>query len=738
VAPIRERKNVTESAEIYRKVYGNKTKEDLLAISIGNIMDRRHTVSRPLNMPFLQSIVLLYGLARWSSAFVLRPQPQQRSLSRLHYSQNQGEDEGLSAHEQVWHMDPEWYEHYVVRIMGKDYCDSKWPMDAERINAVREKECKNAEPTNSLSEDSENEHKAIAETDEAAEETHNTEKRTIVDESVLMSSDTDEDETTKQNEKITVSLSIDDADDPRRTIPPQLSKSETDDTAISSSASTPDGATENVTAASITLDTDERRSDVEDDTNGMEKMDLDLTKEAESVSDGDVEATAGSIPSVPDATTSPSASTDDHEAKDRSASKDGDSGLALAIDSSVDDDDVVAPKGMGSSLEEVEVNQEVNSEIVIRSTNTGIRETQPKDKSKDTVDKITSSNVTEASDPILLYRDMRNSLTMVTMTNLTKLGYSNAEVATLQSDALAVIVADEIPRPRMGVPPQWKKGKADSSDYPIMVQTLQEAEDLVQAELEEQRKQKRVDTESTRRRSTRDVEEDQRDKQQVSPMEFIEGPSGSEAEPRRRSRQDRDTMGRKDVEKPRRSSTRRSQGDTVLEESDVADRLSRRNERQEERQWQDSKRPPREERDRTRRRSSRGDGKSRRIYDARKPLNERSPPSARPDPPTPNYWPDMKTFRKLLRSEAELRLRILGDDWEETVKQESDWRLNLYKDWLWTLHNGVGEPIVPPSRYERARTTKIQPRRKDDGEVMSLSEPTRRSRRPPSRSRRSE
>jgi hypothetical protein len=480
----------------------------------------------------------------------------------------------------------------------------------------------------------------------------------------------------------------------------------------------------------------------------MERMDL--KKEAESVSDGDVESTAGSIPSAPDSTTSPSASTDDHEAEDRSASKDGDSDLALATDSSVDDDDVVAPKGMESSLEEVEVNQEVNSENVTRSTNTGMRETQPKDlslntgstlekdKSKDNMDKITSSNVTEANDPILLYRDMRNSLTTVTRTNLTKLGYSNAEVATLQSDALAVIVADEIPRPRMGIPPQWKKGKADSSDYPIMVQTLQEAEDLVQAELEEQRKQKRVDTESTRRRSRRNVEEDQRDKQQVSPIESIEGPSGSEAEPRRRSRQDRDMMGREDVERPRRSSTRRSQDDTVLEESDVADRLSRRNERQEERQWQDSKRPPREERDRTRRRSSRGDGKSRRIYDARKPLNQRSPPPARPDPPTPNYWPDMKTFRKLLRSEAELRLRVLGEDWEETVKQESDWRLNLYKDWLWTLHNGVGEPIVPPSRYERARRTKIQPRRKDDGEDMSLSEPTQRSRRPPSRSRRSE
>ena len=74
----------------------------------------------------------------------------------------------------------------------------------------------------------------------------------------------------------------------------------------------------------------------------------------------------------------------------------------------------------------------------------------------------------------------------------------------------------------------------------------------------------------------------------------------------------------------------------------------------------------------------------------------------------------MDTFRKLLRTEAELRLRILGEDWAPTVKQESDWRLNLYKDWLWTLHDGVGGSIVPPSRYERARKMrdrKPRPRR---------------------------
>lgn len=77
---------------------------------------------------------------------------------------------------------------------------------------------------------------------------------------------------------------------------------------------------------------------------------------------------------------------------------------------------------------------------------------------------------------------------------------------------------------------------------------------------------------------------------------------------------------------------------------------------------------------------------------------------ARGDPPPPvnPMWVDINKFRDLLRKEAELRVRILGDDWEETVKKESKWRLDLYKEWLWSLSEGVGDPIVE-SRVPRSR-----------------------------------
>ena len=80
-----------------------------------------------------------------------------------------------------------------------------------------------------------------------------------------------------------------------------------------------------------------------------------------------------------------------------------------------------------------------------------------------------------------------------------------------------------------------------------------------------------------------------------------------------------------------------------------------------------------------------------------------------------SLWMDMPTFKQYLRREAELRLSILGPDWEEWVRGESDWRLNLYKGWLELLEDGVGEDVfeeisyAPPDMRSRSR---INPKRK--------------------------
>jgi hypothetical protein len=84
------------------------------------------------------------------------------------------------------------------------------------------------------------------------------------------------------------------------------------------------------------------------------------------------------------------------------------------------------------------------------------------------------------------------------------------------------------------------------------------------------------------------------------------------------------------------------------------------------------------------------------------PVKKRWKPDDDPPPPQSRLWPDIDTFRRLLRSEAKFRLRILGNGFAEAVKDESDWRLDLYKNWLWTLHRGVGKPFVE-SRSDRTR-----------------------------------
>jgi len=127
-------------------------------------------------------------------------------------------------------------------------------------------------------------------------------------------------------------------------------------------------------------------------------------------------------------------------------------------------------------------------------------------------------------------------------------------------------------------------------------------------------------------------------------------------------------------------------------------------------------------------RERRGNASEKTVYNVRRSSdNKRKRTIEIDDPPVSSgLWPDMDTFRGLLRNEAELRLKILGDDWADVVKEEADWRHDLYKNWLWTLHRGVGEPFVE-SRSDRARRRRPPP---------PSGSRTTRAEAPPSKSRR--
>jgi hypothetical protein len=283
---------------------------------------------------------------------------------------------------------------------------------------------------------------------------------------------------------------------------------------------------------------------------------------------------------------------------------------------------------------------------------------------------------------MVLYRDFGNILAFVPLANLTRLGYQEEEIQSMRAEALTVIVSDQVIRPRQGVPPQWKMTDSEQGAEIHMVESLEIAILLVEEDkTARRRRQQLVDSEPVPGRPTRPKEEELREKGESSTANTSARPEDTIPRPRRQRRETIDTS---EARKSPQGNTARKSPPRQVAEEDLSQDARRRSRR-------------------------RDDGSSKRIYNARELQNRREKP-ALADPPDPNspIWMDMDTFRTLLRNEAELRLRILGDDWASTVKQESEWRLNLYKKWLWTLHNGVGDSIVPPSRYERARKLKQQ------------------------------
>jgi hypothetical protein len=257
----------------------------------------------------------------------------------------------------------------------------------------------------------------------------------------------------------------------------------------------------------------------------------------------------------------------------------------------------------------------------------------------------------------------------VPVANLTGLGYTEREIASLQPDALDLIVSERITKPRSGIPPRWKitkstetRGKGQGSSNivgSVQIMSTSDADRFV--------KQQRAER----------VYQNENDKQEG---DTATSPRGSAAAGPDGLRRDGE---------PQRGT--RERGERAWNGVDEQNRAS-----------QDDSDRRRQQRRRERTRYT-DDGRPKRVYSGR-PDGPGSRSRERRDPPAPDsfLWLDVDTFRDLLRKEAGFRLAILGEDWSGVVKDESDWRLNLYKDWLWTLHNGWGSPIVE-SRSDRMR-----------------------------------
>jgi hypothetical protein len=267
------------------------------------------------------------------------------------------------------------------------------------------------------------------------------------------------------------------------------------------------------------------------------------------------------------------------------------------------------------------------------------------------------------AEQVVLYRDFYKNgrFRSVPLNALTSLGYTVDEIPYLQLDVLSLIIEDSIEKPTRGIPPQWK---ISPSQYKVLMDDVRiMPSTAAKALLEQSRKKPRTVAQN-------DVilSEEEQGPPRETPRRRRHQVSGEEEE---------DASARRRQQRP---SAPRSDEDEMPPPRSIRSQQQRQQQQEEEE----------EEISQNRRRRGRPN-----------PAPRRSPPS-RSDPPQNPVWMDIDTFRDLLRKEAELRVRILGEGWSDTVKRESSWRLRLYKEWLWNLHDGVGEPLFQ-SQSERER-----------------------------------
>ena len=239
-------------------------------------------------------------------------------------------------------------------------------------------------------------------------------------------------------------------------------------------------------------------------------------------------------------------------------------------------------------------------------------------------------------------------------------------------DTLDLLVSEGIKRPRSGIPDRWMQKKV--SNAMVKVLPPNEAAAIVASESARSKNSKKA---AFSRGGDLDSEKNTA--------------KAKGTDPRGQSRQ-----------RPEATTQRRLQDRNIDSDADNEATARKRNRR--------------EVNGRARRQRRQQDGQYKPIYTGRPSSSRKTISQMRKgDPPSPNtkLWPEMDTFRRLLRQEADFRLRILGKDWTETVRQETIWRHKLYADWLWTLKNGIGDPIVE-SRSDRFRRIQEQSRREEE------------------------
>ena len=652
--------------------------------------------------------------------------------------ENDDEETKIICHQQIKDADPEWYREYVFDLLGEDYCRNRWPtidlssiVVLEEINDETEIEEMKEEDAAINNSETEIEEETTVTTDISAT---TSEESLIPPKSATLVEDVIDNESEEQDtiEAKDIGIAKEDGglavEFPETTEITNKAVTETEIEKLSLNEDEQEEETIEITnKEEIESDILSPNNDADEDEQGKSNHQIvidELKPKAEKAETKQQEARLYNE-NDEKKTTLVEASIEQEE-KEIVLETKGEKKINYANDNEQIDIEELKPKVEEAEEQEDAFNNKNDDEKI------KLVESKIEQEEKEIIEEI--KNVEEAieekGDPeaipkshdarVLVYRNIAGkTMDCVPLSNLLDLGYVISDLERIQAEFLSIVVLDQRKCPSMGMPPQWKIKNPKAMMEILFVDSMDEASAMAETINEEERQERDALTKRRRRQQGRKKEPSNNDQP-------LKRPTMTEDENRRNRRRstsaetNRDGQPPLDAKRPRRrgpSDAKRKQGSSSSRREEPR-RRRRRGESPEGEISPFSERRDRNKKQRRRREGIGPDGNPRKIYKV--PRDDIRP--TEPEPPDPNspIWVNMDTFRDLLQKEAEFRMNFIGDDWSEVIEQENDWRTNLYKSWLWSLNNGVGDSIVPPSRYERAR--------RNQSKRVPPTAPTRRNR----------
>ncbi|KAL7479772.1 hypothetical protein ACHAW6_005501 [Cyclotella cf. meneghiniana] len=384
---------------------------------------------------------------------------------------------------------------------------------------------------------------------------------------------------------------------------------------------------------------------------------------------------------------------------------------------------------------------------------------------------VDNLEITDSFESLKIVR-LRNKYTkhsevVASLSKFSNMGYTQSDVVLLRPRVLELIVEDSIPKPRRGIPDRWLRDvyeDLDDEDVDWEVEVVDDDSVLLKGDDDGDG----IDRPYKRQRSRKSsfTPDEIKEKEEVKKLisrssdQNVSESWGPFSSSRVIVNQREETTSKVNDDNQKDIELKKEPGfNTLHEESDAAPTSYRRS----------TERKPRlkpiiDDRDDSEPQSQKNGISSplRRSYYEEEEDSYQKPPRRREadrrqprprrrrelvidrdedddnDPPPNKFWMDLPTFRDFLRTEARLRLKILGPDWKESVLDESRWRFDLYKRWLFLLNDGVGEnplykyndrpsqprPHRPRSRGERSfesSAVRERPNRKSQSRSGSVS-----------------